>query len=61
MILEALINKQVTDLINNSEMASSQATISEMDKRLVGLEKLVSDKSYKIVDNEERGDVNGRN
>lgn len=56
LVLEALVNKQVTNLINNSEMATSQATLSEMNKRLVGLEKLISDKSYKIVDNEEGGD-----
>lgn len=52
LALDKMVQDKVTLLINNSNLATMETTVSEISNKIVGLEKQISANSYKIVDTE---------
>lgn len=52
LVLEKRIQERLTKLVNDSNLATLEASVSELNNKIVGLEKQISEKSYKIVDTE---------
>jgi len=52
LILEKRIQERLTELFNNSNLANLETSVSELNNKIVGLEKQISEKSYKILDTE---------
>ena len=52
LLLEKRIQERLTKLFNDSNLATVETSISELNNKIVGLEKQISEKSYKIVDTE---------
>lgn len=52
LLLEKRIQERITKLFNDSNFADMETSVSELNNRIVGLEKQISEKSYKIVDTE---------
>lgn len=52
LVLEKRIQERLTKLFNDSNLAALETSLSELNNRIVGLEKQITEKSYKIVDPE---------
>jgi len=52
LLLEKRIQERLTKLFNESNLAAMETSVSELSNRIVGLEKQITEKSYKIVDTE---------